>query len=184
MRHLLAALVALTVSTSSFAADFTLTSPDIKEGQAMTKTQEFQGFGCSGENKSPALSWSGVPEGTKSLALTVYDPDAPTGSGWWHWVVFNIPADTKELPAGIDASGKGLPKGAIQSVTDYGKAGFGGACPPAGDKPHHYQFTLHALSTELELKADAMPAMVGFMLNAHSLGKATLTTTYERPATN
>ena len=182
MRPMITALLALTLASPSFAGGFTLTSTDITDGKPMTKNQEFNGFGCTGANKSPTLSWSGVPEGTKSLALTVYDPDAPTGSGWWHWVVFNIPADTTSLPANIDASGTGLPSGAIQSRTDYGKAGFGGACPPQGDKPHHYQFTLHALKTNLELNTDAMPAMVGFLLNQNSLGKATLTATYARPA--
>jgi Raf kinase inhibitor-like YbhB/YbcL family protein len=182
-RNILATLFALSLSGSSFAADtaFTLQSPDITDGKPMTKQQEFNGIGCNGGNVSPALSWSGVPEGTKSLALTVYDPDAPTGSGWWHWVVFNLPADTRNLPAKIDASGKGLPAGAIQSRTDFGKPGFGGACPPAGDPPHRYHFTLHALKTgKLDLSTDAMPAMVGFMLHANELGQASLTATYQR----
>lgn len=120
-------------------------------------------------------------EGTQSLALTVYDPDAPTGSGWWHWVVFNIPADTTNLAANIDSTGKGLPAGAVQSLTDFGSSGFGGACPPKSDQPHRYQFTLHALKTaKLDLQADAMPAMVGFMLHANSLGTASLTANYQR----
>lgn len=178
--HLSAALTFL-MAGSCMAEGFTLTSPTIKADQPLSKEQEFNDFGCSGANYSPALAWSGVPEGTKSLALTVYDPDAPTGSGWWHWVVFNLPADTQSLPPQIDAKGTGLPATAVQSLTDFGSIGFGGACPPQGDKPHHYQFTLHALNVDkLDLKADAMPAMVGFMLNANSLGKATLTATYQR----
>ncbi|HPY40066.1 MAG TPA: YbhB/YbcL family Raf kinase inhibitor-like protein [Thiolinea sp.] len=181
MRIGLTALLALALSNICSAESFTLTSPDIKPDQALSKQQEFNGFGCNGANQSPALQWSGLPEGTKSLALTVYDPDAPTGSGWWHWLVFNLPADTKSLPANIDSSGKGLPNGATQSRTDFGATGFGGACPPSGDKPHHYQFTLYALKTnKLELNADAMPAMVGYMLHMNSLGTAQLTATYQR----
>lgn len=181
MRISLIALLALGLSNICLAESFTLTSPDIKSEQALTKQQEFNGFGCNGANQSPALQWSGLPEGTKSLALTVYDPDAPTGSGWWHWVVFNLPADTKSLPANIDSSGKGLPSTAIQSRTDFGATGFGGACPPTGDKPHRYQFTLHALKTDkLDLNADAMPAMVGYMLHMNRLGTAQLTATYQR----
>lgn len=183
IRTIIATLFAFGLASTSFAETpaFTLQSPDITDGKPMSKAQEFTGFGCDGGNHSPALSWTGVPPETKSLALTVYDPDAPTGSGWWHWVVFNIPADTTSLPADIDASGKGLPEGAIQSLTDYGKAGFGGACPPQGDKPHRYQFTLYALKTDkLELAADTMPAMVGFMLHANTIGQASLETTYQR----
>ena len=184
MRYLAALGLVLGLSGVSVAdTAFTLQSPDITEGKAMSKQLEFQGFGCDGGNQSPALQWSGVPKGTKSFALTVYDPDAPTGSGWWHWVVFNIPADATSLPANIGADGKGLPAGAVQSLTDYGKAGFGGACPPQGDKPHHYHFTLHALKTDkLDLKPDTMPAMVGYMLHENGLGKATITATYQRAA--
>lgn len=175
-------LLAFGLASASFADDpFTLQSPDITDGKAMAKAQEFSGGGCDGGNHSPALSWTGTPEGTKSFALTVYDPDAPTGSGWWHWLVFNIPADTTSLPADIDATGKGLPEGATQSLTDFGKPGFGGACPPQGDKPHHYHFTLYALKTDkLDLTPDTMPAKVGFMLHANSIGQAGLVTTYQR----
>lgn len=178
-----AALMALACSTNLMAADtaFTLTSPDMTEGQPLTKLQEYNGFGCDGGNRSPVLSWSGVPEGTKSLALTVYDPDAPTGSGWWHWLVLNIPADMTSLPAGIDANGTGLPEGTIQTRTDFGAPGFGGPCPPVGHGVHHYQFTLHALKVDrLDLPADIMPAAVGFNLNANRIGKTTFTATYQR----
>ena len=183
MRYLTALGLVLGLSGASVAdTAFTLHSPDITDGKAMSKQLEFKGFGCDGGNQSPALQWSGVPAGTKSFALTVYDPDAPTGSGWWHWVVFNIPADTTSLPANIGADGKGLPAGAVQSLTDFGQAGFGGACPPQGDKPHHYHFTLHALKTDkLDLKPDAMPAMVGYMLHANELGSTSITATYQRP---
>lgn len=164
------------------AQAFELDSPDIKAGGSLSRLQEYQGFGCSGGNTSPALRWRDVPAGTRSLALTVYDPDAPTGSGWWHWVVFNLPVASHGLPAGAgSADGHLLPAGAVQSRTDYGQPGFGGACPPQGDKPHRYVFTVHALKVDkLDLPADAMPALVGFMLHANSLGQASFTAHYGR----
>jgi Raf kinase inhibitor-like YbhB/YbcL family protein len=164
------------------AAALSLTSPDIKPGSTLSNTFVFNGFGCSGENKSPALKWSGAPAGTKSFAVTLYDPDAPTGSGWWHWVVYNIPASTTELTAGAGAAdGKGLPQGAAQGRTDFGTAAFGGACPPQGDKPHRYIFTVYALkSDKLDVPADASAALIGFMIHADQLAKATLTAKYGR----
>lgn len=162
------------------AEGLTLTSSDLT-GQ-LTLKQEFDGFGCKGENLSPELTWADVPKGTKSLALTVYDPDAPTGSGWWHWVVFDIPADVRSLPAGAgDLEKAGMPKGAVQSITDFGKAGFGGACPPVGDKAHRYLFTIYALDIDtLGLSEDARPALVGFMINSHTIQKASLIAYYAR----
>ncbi|KAF1027484.1 MAG: hypothetical protein GAK37_02426 [Pseudomonas sp.] len=173
-----APLIALALTAGAHAASFTLTSPDIAEQQHLTAREEFKGFGCTGENISPALAWSNAPAGTKSFAITVYDPDAPTGSGWWHWTLVNLPASVNSLPRNAGAH---LPAGAVQGRTDYGSAGYGGACPPKGDAPHRYQFTVWAL------KVDALPvdnqssgAMVGYMLNANSLAKATLTTLYGR----
>src|ERR1700733_5064858 len=117
--------------TAAQAQSMTLTSPDIKEGATIANEQVFKGFGCTGGNLSPALSWSGAPSGTKSLALSIYDPDAPTGSGFWHWVVFNIPADTTSLPKGAgDPKGGGMPAGALHSRTDCGAPGYGGPLPP------------------------------------------------------
>lgn len=163
------------------AEAFTLKSPQIKEGGALNHAQVFNGFGCSGGNISPALEWSNPPAGTKSFALTVYDPDAPTGSGWWHWVVFNIPASARSIPLNASAEPAQLPAGAVQSITDFGAPGYGGACPPEGDKPHRYIFTLYALSTPaLELEPCAMPALVGFNIHGVVLGKAVLTATYAR----
>jgi Raf kinase inhibitor-like YbhB/YbcL family protein len=164
------------------ATGFTLRSATIKPGSMLSDAQVFNGFGCSGKNISPALSWSGAPAGTKSFAVTVYDPDAPTGSGWWHWVVFNIPASATQLPEGAgSADGKGLPAGSQQGRTDFGAPGFGGACPPPGDKPHRYVFTVFALKTDkLEVPADGTAALVGFMINANKLGEAKFMARYGR----
>lgn len=179
------ALIAATLAgavTAAQAGGFTLASPGIKPGSMLTEAQVFKGFGCEGKNISPALKWSGAPSGTKSFAVTVYDPDAPTGSGWWHWVVFNIPASASELAEGAGAAdGKGLPAGTVQGRTDFGAPGFGGACPPKGDKPHRYIFTVHALKTDkIEVPADASAALVGFMINANRLGKASFEARYGR----
>ncbi len=163
------------------AGKFTLESADIKPGGQLSDRQVFNGMGCSGENVSPELAWKNAPAGTKSFVLTVHDPDAPTGSGWWHWVVQDIPATTKELPAGAGSGKAQLPAGAVQGRTDFGAPGFGGACPPPGDKPHRYVFTLYALRTEkLDVPPDASPAMISFMSRANALGSASLTAHYGR----
>ncbi len=159
---------------------FTLKSDQM--GGQLTIDQVADVFGCTGKNISPQLKWTNAPKATKSFALTVYDPDAPTGSGWWHWVVFNIPADVTELVADAGNPAKNLaPKGSVQSMTDYGKPGFGGACPPVGDKPHRYVFTLFALDVpKLDLDEKANAALVGFMLNQHAIAKASLLSYYGR----
>ncbi|MGV3517443.1 YbhB/YbcL family Raf kinase inhibitor-like protein [Luteitalea sp.] len=161
---------------------FTLTSPDLPAGQPLPAAQVFNGFGCTGPNVSPRLEWAGAPAGTKSFAVTVYDPDAPTGSGWWHCVVFNIPSATTVLEAGAGTPGSSkAPKGAVQSRTDFGAPGFGGACPPPGDRPHRYIFTVHALKVDsLPLDANAPRAMVGYYLTQNTIAKASLTRTYGR----
>ena len=174
----LAAIAALTAAASSF----TVTSTDVHAGKQIGAANVFNGMGCTGQNMSPELSWSGAPAGTKSFAVTVYDPDAPTGSGWWHWVVYNIPATTMSLPAGAgDASGAKLPAGAVQGNTDFGSPGYGGPCPPPGSKPHHYHFTVFALKVEkLDLPATATAAYVGYNLKANALGTAEMTAVYSR----
>lgn len=178
LSYLLSSL-AFTGTLSLCAGGFTLHSNDLS-GQ-LTKTQEFSGFGCNGQNISPELHWNDAPKGTKSFAVTLYDPDAPTGSGWWHWVVFNIPASVTSLPADFGNLTKSQKINAIQSITDYGKAGFGGACPPKGDRPHRYLFTVHALNVDrLDLDEKASPALAGYMINAHSIGKATIVSYYGR----
>ncbi|QTC91642.1 YbhB/YbcL family Raf kinase inhibitor-like protein [Brevundimonas goettingensis] len=154
---------------------FTLTSTDITDGGVLPDAQV-----AAKGNTSPQLSWSGAPEGTKSYAITVYDPDAPTGSGFWHWTVANIPADVTELPTAAGSAGGDLPKGAVQGRTDYGKAGFGGAAPPQGHGPHRYIFTVFAVDADrLEVTADDSGAVFGFNLHFHTLAKATITATYE-----
>jgi Raf kinase inhibitor-like YbhB/YbcL family protein len=162
---------------------FTLTSPDIAADSTIDRKFEFNGFGCSGDNRSPALAWSGAPEGTKGYAITLYDPDAPTGSGFWHWFVVNIPGNVTQLAADAGAiGGANLPKGAKHVRIDYGISGFGGPCPPEGDAPHRYVFTVHALKVErLDIPDDATAAVAGFMVNANSLGKASFTAKYGRP---
>jgi Raf kinase inhibitor-like YbhB/YbcL family protein len=184
MKSLAFALVMTGLGMAGHTLAFELNSPQLQEGQPLSKAQEYQGFGCSGDNRAPALSWQNPPAGTRSFAVTVYDPDAPTGSGWWHWLVFNLPADSRGLPEGSgQPGGAALPAGSVQSLTDYGQPGFGGACPPAGDKAHRYVFTVHALKVpRLELDEKAMPALVGYMLHANSLGSASLTASYARPA--
>lgn len=157
-----------------------LKSKELRAGAQLGPSQVYAGFGCSGSNRSPDLSWSYVPVGTRSFAVTVYDPDAPTGSGWWHWVIYDIPASATGLPAGI-ASQASRADGSKQARNDFGTNGFGGACPPPGDKPHQYVFTLYALKTDkLDVPADASPAMVGFMLGANRLDTAVLRTSYGR----
>ncbi|ROV57852.1 YbhB/YbcL family Raf kinase inhibitor-like protein [Vibrio ponticus] len=169
-------LIASVLLAASFASSaMTLTSQDIQEGSRMADTYAFNGFGCSGDNLSPQLSWKDAPAGTKSFAITAYDPDAPTGSGWWHWVAVDIPTSVTSIEQG--ASSKDFP--AKQMKNDYGTTGFGGVCPPKAGGMHRYQFTVWALPTEkLELPQGASNAIVGYMLNANALDKATLTATY------
>jgi Raf kinase inhibitor-like YbhB/YbcL family protein len=178
----LAVAVALAASSASAQGKFTLTSATLKDGATMGMDHVFNGMGCTGKNVSPALKWTGAPAGTKSFALTVYDPDAPTGSGWWHWTVVNIPATVTSLPAGAGGTAPaGLPAGAVQGRTDFGKPGWGGACPPPGDKPHHYLLTVWALKVDkLDLNGESGGAMVGYNVRANSLGSATLTALYGR----
>lgn len=153
---------------------FTLTSPDIKDGETFTSKFVFSGFGCTGGNVAPKLEWSGAPPETKYFAVTMYDPDAPTGSGWWHWSVINLPASATNL----DASA--LPEGAITTRTDYGVTGYGGPCPPVGDKPHRYILTVYALKDKVPLEAEVPAAQVGYYINSLKIGQAMMTLYYGR----
>jgi hypothetical protein len=163
------------------ALTFTLTSADIATGGKIAAAQVFNGFGCSGGNISPALSWRGAPAGTKSFALLMHDPDAPTGSGWWHWIVYNIPASQNSLPAGAGDPNKSLlPAGALQGRTDFGTPGYGGPCPPPGT-PHYYPLRLYALKVErLDVPADATAAYIGFNVRAQALAETELMGVYGR----
>jgi hypothetical protein len=181
MKALIPFVVGVLSIHGAMAAPFKIASPEFKEGGRIAEEQVFNGFGCQGANVSPALDWSGAPAGTKSFAVTVYDPDAPTGSGWWHWVVFNIPADVKGLPKNAGTQADLLPAGSVQSRTDFGKPGYGGPCPPTGDKPHRYQFTVYALKTDkLPLDENAPAAMVGFYLHQNLIQKSVLNARYGR----
>jgi len=182
IRTVVAIAAALLWGAGALAQEFTLRSEAVAPDSTLSAAQVYDGFGCTGKNVSPDLEWTPGPEGTKSYAVTVYDPDAPTGSGWWHWIVYNIPADVTALAAGAGASGgEGLPEGAVHGRSDFGAFGFGGACPPPGDKPHRYVFTVYALGTEqIEAPADATAALIGFMINANTLASADFTATYGR----
>jgi Raf kinase inhibitor-like YbhB/YbcL family protein len=165
------------------AQAMSLSSADLKEGATISNEQILNGYGCNGGNLSPALSWSGAPSGTRSFAVSIYDPDAPTGSGWWHWVAYNIPAGTTSLPKGAgDVNKKLMPKGTIQGRNDFGTDGYGGPCPPAGDKPHHYQITVFAVDVDKlpGARNKAASALVSSTLRSHTLATATLTGLYGR----
>lgn len=174
--------IALIAPLSVTASGLELSSDDIAEGVHMDKAQEFNGFGCSGADMSPHLKWTNPPASTKSYAITVHDPDAPTGSGWWHWQVVNIPASITELKNGAGSpEGDLMPTGSQQINNDYGVSGFGGACPPKGHGDHRYRFTVHALSVEkLDLPENASGALTGYMINANTIAKDTIEALYKR----
>ena len=196
IRQVMTAIIAIMASSSIAAAQgasaskakgkataaghFKVTAPDLVAKGRITAAHVFNGMGCTGQNVSPALNWTGAPAGTKSFAVTAYDPDAPTGSGWWHWVMFNIPADATGLAAGA-GNGRNAPRGSQQGNTDFGTKGYGGPCPPQGDKPHHYHFTVYALKTDkLDVPGNATAAMVGFYIHANKLASAAVTGLYAR----
>ncbi|MCZ2820278.1 YbhB/YbcL family Raf kinase inhibitor-like protein [Modestobacter sp. VKM Ac-2977] len=158
---------------------FQVTSADLTDGEPMPQPHVSGKMGVpGGEDRSPQLSWSGFPDGTRGFAVTVYDPDAPTASGFWHWVVAGLPASVTELPSG--AADGGLPDGAVQLRNDAGFAGYVGAAPPAGHGRHRYFVVVHALDTDdLGVPAEASPAYLGFNLFSHTLARATLVATYE-----
>jgi Raf kinase inhibitor-like YbhB/YbcL family protein len=151
---------------------FSLESDDIQDGQPLDPA--FAHDSAGGQNRSPHLRWSGFPDETKSFAVTCFDPDAPTGSGFWHWVAFNIPADVTEFEQGASVPG-------VEARNDYGAQGYGGAAPPPGDRPHRYVFAVHALDTDkLDIDESATPAYVGFNLTFHVLARATLRPTFQQ----
>ncbi|HTT85640.1 MAG TPA: YbhB/YbcL family Raf kinase inhibitor-like protein [Rhizomicrobium sp.] len=155
-----------------------LTSPDFANGARLSLVQV--NARCGGRNRSPALGWSGAPAGTQSYALTLFDPDADGGRGFWHWLVFDIPASAAGLPEGA-GSGTGLPRGAMQAANDFGDVGYGGACPPPGSGTHHYEFTLYALGVaQLPSEATTNGAALAAWLKAHALATASRIATYSR----
>jgi hypothetical protein len=176
------AVLGLATCSGAYAASFKLTSPDVSNGGTIKAEQVFNSFGCTGSSISPELNWSGAPAATKSFAVTVYDPDAPTGSGFWHWLIANIPASTASLAKNAgDPKADLAPKGSVQSRTDFGTSGYGGPCPPKGDKPHRYIFTVFAVDTDkLDVTPETTGAVVGFNLHFHTLAKATFTGRYGR----
>ncbi len=159
---------------------FTLTSDSLTDGQPLARPQVSGIMGAGGEDVSPQLSWSGFPEGTRSFAVSVYDPDAPTASGFWHWAVANLPADVTELPAGA-GDGRELPGGALTLVNDAGMRRYLGAAPPPGHGVHRYYVAVHAVDVEkLDLSEDASPAFLGFNLFQHAIARAVIRGTYEQ----
>ena len=183
----MAAIAIFLAAFSGGTQAFELSSPDVKPDQPLPEKFTFSGLGCQGQNISPALSWTNPPEGTKSFAMMVHDPDAVTGgAGIWHWVVINIPATARSIEQGAGtADGTKLPEGSRQITNDYmgfiNSSGWGGPCPPKGHKPHSYNFTLYALKVEkLNLPPNATGSHAGFVVNLNSLDKAKLTMTYGR----
>ncbi|MFU9138161.1 kinase inhibitor [Erwinia tasmaniensis] len=155
-----------------------LTSLDFNDGDKLPLRHVFNGMGYQGDNLSPHLAWDEVPEGTKSFVITCFDPDAPTGSGWWHWGVANLPADARTLPQGAGSGVAPLPAGAVHTRTDFGSQGYGGAAPPKGES-HRYIFTVYALDVDnIEVDEQASGAMLGFNVHFHKLGSASLTALY------
>ena len=159
-----------------------ISSSDIAPNSTITSKHVFNGFGCTGENAFPQISWSNPPLGTKGYALTVYDPDAPTGSGWGHYAAINIPSTYNSLPASIAAENKFSVKDGIKQIrNDFGNYSFGGPCPPVGDKAHRYIFTIYALKTDkLDVPETATTALAGYMINQNSIAKASFTGFYKR----
>lgn len=168
--------------SSQTNSTFQLSSSDIAADTTIPSEYVYNGFGCTGPNISPALSWSGAPAETKSFAITMYDPDAPSGSGWWHWIIYNIPTSVTSLPTGAgNSGGPGFPAGARHGMTDFGAALYGGPCPPVGHGVHHYVFTVHALSVAtLDVPENATSALIGFVINGNVLGTANFTGLYGR----
>ena len=168
---------------ASAAGLFSIASSDIKAKSRIADKHVFNGFGCVGENISPQIKWNNAPKNTKSFAVTVYDPSAPTLSGWWHWALVNIPASYAEIPAnfGKDNKFKITDDGVLQIRNDFGAYKFGGPCPPKGDKPHRYVFTVYALKVDkLDLQDSATSALASYMINQNTLAKVSFEAYYAR----
>ncbi|HET6633297.1 MAG TPA: YbhB/YbcL family Raf kinase inhibitor-like protein [Rhodanobacteraceae bacterium] len=180
-RIILASAALLAVPAAWAASGFTLSSGDLAQGAQVALAQVHSRYGCDGGNQSPALAWHAAPEGTRSYAVRLFDPDANGGKGWWHWLVTAIPASRHTLPAGAGDQQGALAGGGHQWKNDFGDAAYGGPCPPAGDPPHHYVLTVDALDVaSLTLPADSSAAQVQQAIQRHSLAHASITTHYGR----
>jgi Raf kinase inhibitor-like YbhB/YbcL family protein len=179
-----AALLVLALPLVNCAGEpgFHVASAALDDGDTLPLAQVYKGSGCNGGNRSPALAWSGAPEGTRSYAVTMFDPDAPTGHGWWHWLAYDLPARTTSLPEDAGrANGAALPAGARQARNDFGAIGYGGACPPASDKPHRYILTVYALpAAQLAVPASASATQLDATLKRDALASSRLTLKYGR----
>lgn len=169
-------MVAVLLCGTASASDFKLRSADFKPGATINAAQVYRGYGCTGDNTSPALQWHDAPPATRSFALTLFDPDANAGKGWWHWLVIDIPATTRSMTAGAK-----LPATAKALRNDFGDTAYGGPCPPPGDTPHHYVLTVYALDVaQLPLAADSKPAAARRAIEKHALAQAGITARYGR----
>lgn len=170
------ALSATLVAAAGAAGAFELSSPDFPAGGKLPDSAVLAGFGCTGGNRLPALRWRDPPPGTRSFALSLYDQDAPTGSGFWHWMAIDVPPDLRRIDAGPI-----LPEGAAMARNDYGAQGYGGVCPPEGDPPHRYVFKITALDVAaLQAPLDTSAALVGFLIHQHAIATTSVTATYGR----
>ena len=175
-----AAIFVILGAPTLHAQSMTLTSGEVGNGATIKNEQAYNAFGCRGGNISPGLAWTATPSAAKSIAVTMFDPDAPTGHGWWHWIVYDIPPSVASLPKNAgDPAAKLLPAGAAEARNDFGTAGYGGPCPPPG-KPHRYVFTVYALDAAKLPGGSETAAGVNAAIEAHALGKASLTTSYGR----
>lgn len=180
-KHAAFTLLAAALPCATLAAGFTLSSKAVTDGRSLSPRQVYDGGTCHGGNMSPDVAWRDTPRNTRSIAITLYDPDARQGKGWWHWIVVNLPATTHALPAGAGGTAGTLPHGTIQARNDFGDSRFDGACPPVGDAPHHYQLTVWALNIA---KLPATPQSTGTqilrLLKDHALATARITARYGR----
>lgn len=173
-------LLFLLIGLNAFATDLTVKSDSVHDKKEIGKDFLFNGFGCAGKNLNPELKWTDFPQETKFFAITMFDPDAPTGSGWWHWQIVNIPANVTEIKKGVSGNPKLIPIGSIEMRNDFGNSSYGGPCPPEKDKPHHYILKVYALKDKVPAEPTSSAALVGFYLNSLKIAEGTLIPIYGR----